>query len=228
MIAVVIIVSLAVNGKTEKEEVNTTASYSSSVIKFTNAAETTQSISKWQNSSELATQQSSQSVNSERSESSESQSKSESKSEDSEHEQSQEPNENSINNSSHNSSQSNNNYYRPQQSETPKPEPTKVQEPQTTKKVEKPTSKPTVKPQETTKDNIYLSYSSVSIHTDDVLFLNLIGANNGVSWSVDNSYILQNYGGGGNQCSFKALKKGSTTVTATYNGRAYTCYVTVN
>ena len=167
-------------------------------------------------------------VNSERSESSESQSKSESKSEDSEHEQSQEPNENSINNSSHNSSQSNNNYYRPQQSETPKPEPTKVQEPQTTKKVEKPTSKPTVKPQETTKDNIYLSYSSVSIHTDDVLFLNLIGADNGVSWSVGNSYILQNYGGGGNQCSFKALKKGSTTVTATYNGRSYTCYVTVN
>ena len=217
MIAVVIIVSLAVNGKTEKEEVNTTASYSSSVIKFTNAAETTQSISKWQNSSELATQQSSQSVNSERSESSESQSKSESKSEDSEHEQSQEPNENSINNSSHNSSQSNNNYYRPQQSETPKPEPTKVQEP-----------KPTVKPQETTKDNIYLSYSSVSIHTDDVLFLNLIGADNGVSWSVGNSYILQNYGGGGNQCSFKALKKGSTTVTAAYNGRSYTCYVTVN
>ena len=99
MIAVVIIVSLAVNGKTEKEEVNTTVSYSSSVIKFTNAAETTQSISKWQNSSELATQQSSQSVNSERSERSESQSKSESKSEDSEHEQSQEPNENSINNS---------------------------------------------------------------------------------------------------------------------------------
>lgn len=48
MIAVVIIVSLAVNGKTEKEEVNTTASYSSSVIKFTNSAETTQSISKWQ------------------------------------------------------------------------------------------------------------------------------------------------------------------------------------
>lgn len=75
MIAVVIIVSLAVNGKTEKEEVNTTVSYSSSVIKFTNAAETTQSISKWQNSSELATQQSSQSVNSERSERSESQSK---------------------------------------------------------------------------------------------------------------------------------------------------------
>ena len=218
MIAVVIIVSLAVNGKTEKEEVNTTASYSSSVIKFTKAAETTQSISKWQNSSELATQQSSQSVNSERSERSESQSKSESKSEDSEHEQSQEPNENNINN----------NYYRPQQSETPKPEPTKVQEPQTTKKVEKPTSKPTVKPQETTKDNIYLSYSSVSIHTDDVLFLNLIGADNGVSWSVGNSYILQNYGGGGNQCSFKALKKGSTTVTATYNGRSYTCYVTVN
>ncbi|WP_449077448.1 hypothetical protein [Ruminococcus sp.] len=225
MIAVVIIVSLAVNGKTEKEEVNTTVSYSSSVIKFTNAAETTQSISKWQNSSNLTTQQSPQV---ESTKNSEVQSKVESKSENSEHEQSQEPNENSINNSSHNSSQSNNNYYRPQQSETPKPEPTKVQEPQTTKKVEKPTSKPTVKPQETTKDNIYLSYSSVSIHTDDVLFLNLIGADNGVSWSVGNSYILQNYGGGGNQCSFKALKKGSTTVTATYNGRSYTCYVTVN
>lgn len=225
MIAVVIIVSLAVNVKTEKEEVNTTVSYSSSVIKFTNAAETTQSISKWQNSSNLTTQQSPQV---ESTKNSEVQSKVESKSENSEHEQSQEPNENSINNSSHNSSQSNNNYYRPQQSETPKPEPTKVQEPQTTKKVEKPTSKPTVKPQETTKDNIYLSYSSVSIHTDDVLFLNLIGADNGVSWSVGNSYILQNYGGGGNQCSFKALKKGSTTVTATYNGRSYTCYVTVN
>lgn len=225
MIAVVIIVSLAVNGKTEKEEVNTTVSYSSSVIKFTNAAETTQSISKWQNSSNLTTQQSPQV---ESTKNSEVQSKVESKSENSEHEQSQEPNENSINNSSHNSSQSNNNYYRPQQSETPKPEPTKVQEPQTTKKVEKPTSKPTVKPQEITKDNIYLSYSSVSIHTDDVLFLNLIGADNGVSWSVGNSYILQNYGGGGNQCSFKALKKGSTTVTATYNGRSYTCYVTVN
>jgi FtsZ-interacting cell division protein ZipA len=225
MIAVVIIVSLAVNGKTEKEEVNTTVSYSSSVIKFTNAAETTQSISKWQNSSNLTTQQSPQV---ESTKNSEVQSKVESKSENSEHEQSQEPNENSINNSSHNSSQSNNNYYRPQQSETPKPEPTKVQEPQTTKKVEKQTSKPTVKPQETTKDNIYLSYSSVSIHTDDVLFLNLIGADNGVSWSVGNSYILQNYGGGGNQCSFKALKKGSTTVTATYNGRSYTCYVTVN
>lgn len=225
MIAVVIIVSLVVNGKAEKEEVNTTAPFSSSVIKFTNVAETTQSISKWQNSSNLTTQQSPQV---ESTKNSEVQSKVESKSENSEHEQPQEPNENSVNNSSHNSSQSNNNYYRPQQSETPKPEPTKVQEPQTTKKVEKPTSKPTVKPQETTKDNIYLSYSSVSIHTDDVLFLNLIGADNGVSWSVGNSYILQNYGGGGNQCSFKALKKGSTTVTATYNGRSYTCYVTVN
>ena len=225
MIAVVIIVSLVVNGKAEKEEVNTTAPFSSSVIKFTNVAETTQSISKWQNSSNLTTQQSPQV---ESTKNSESQSKSESKSEDSEHEQSQEPNENSINNSSHNSSQSNNNYYRPQQSETPKPESTKAQEQQTTRQPEKATSKPTVKPQETTKDNVYLSYSSVSLHTDDVLFLNLIGADNGVSWSVGNSYILQNYGGGGNQCSFKALKKGSTTITAAYNGRSYTCYVTVN
>lgn len=225
MIAVVIIVSLVVNGKAEKEEVNTTAPFSSSVIKFTKATETTQSISKWQNSNNLTTQQSPQV---ESTKNSEVQSKVESKSENSEHEQPQEPNENSINNSSHNSSQSNNNYYRPQQSETQKPEPTKVQEPQTTKKVEKPTSKPAVKPQETTKDNIYLSYSSVSLHTDDVMFLTLIEAENGVSWSVGNSYILQNYGGGGNQCSFKALKKGSTTVTATYNGRSYTCYVTVN
>lgn len=228
MIVIVIIVSLAVNGKAKKEDVNTTTSFSSSVVKFTKAAETIPSISKWQNSRELTTQLSSKNENSEHSKNSESQSKAESKSENSEHDQSQEPNENNINNSSRNSSQNNNNYYRPQQSETPKPEPTKVQEPQTTKKVEKPTSKPTVKPPETTKDNVYLSYSSVSIHTDDVLFLNLIGADNGVSWSVGNPYILQNYGGGGNQCSFKALKTGSTTVTSTYNGRSYTCYVTVN
>lgn len=225
MIAVVIIVSLVVNGKAEKEEVNTTAPFSSSVIKFTNVAETTQSISKWQNSSNLTTQQSPQV---ESTKNSEVQSKVESKSENSEHKQPQEPNENSVNNSSHNSSQSNNSYYRPPQHETPKPESTKAQEQQTTRQPEKATSKPTVKPQETTKDNVYLSYSSVSLHTDDVMFLTLIEAENGVSWSVGNSYILQNYGGGGNQCSFKALKKGSTTVTATYNGRSYTCYVTVN
>ena len=225
MIAVVIIVRLVVNSNAVKEEAITTAPFSSSVIKFTNVAETTQSISKWQNSSNLTTQQSPQV---ESTKNSEVQSKVESKSENSEHEQPQEPNENSVNNSSHNSSQSNNSYYRPPQHETPKPESTKAQEQQTTRQPEKATSKPTVKPQETTKDNVYLSYSSVSLHTDDVMFLTLIEAENGVSWSVGNSYILQNYGGGGNQCSFKALKKGATTVTATYNGRAYTCYVTVN
>lgn len=101
----------------------------------------------------------------------------------------------------------------------------------TTKPTTKPTSKPEPKP--TTKptqpqDNVYLSYSSITVTKGDVVFLSLINAGSGVSWSVSNSSVLQNYGGGSNQCSFKALKKGSATVTASYNGKNYYCTVSVN
>ena len=101
----------------------------------------------------------------------------------------------------------------------------------TTKPTAKPTSKPEPKP--TTKptkpqSNIYLSYSSITVTKGDVVFLSLINAESGVSWSVSNSSVLQNYGGGSNQCSFKALKKGSATVKASYNGKNYYCTVSVN
>lgn len=91
----------------------------------------------------------------------------------------------------------------------------------------KETIKPTTKPTQA-NDNIYLSYSSVSVNKGDVVFLSLINAESGVSWSVSNSSVIQNYGGNGNQCSFKTLKKGSATVTAHYNGKNYYCTVTVN
>lgn len=109
----------------------------------------------------------------------------------------------------------------------------------TQKATQKPTTKPTVKPtskpepKPTTKptqpqDNVYLSYSSITVTKGDVVFLSLINAESGVSWSVSNSSVLQNYGGGSNQCSFKALKKGTSTVTANYNGKNYYCTVSVN
>ena len=97
----------------------------------------------------------------------------------------------------------------------------------TTKPTSKPESKPTTKPTQP-QDNVYLSYSSITVTKGDVVFLSLINAGNGVSWSVSNSSVLQNYGGGSNQCNFKALKKGSATVTASYNGKNYYCTVSVN
>ena len=115
--------------------------------------------------------------------------------------------------SSSNSSSSNSNSSSNTQKATQKP---------TTKPEPKPTTKPT-KPQ----DNVYLSYSSITVTKGDVVFLSLINAGSGVSWSVSNSSVLQNYGGGSNQCSFKALKKGSATVTASYNGKNYYCTVSV-
>lgn len=97
----------------------------------------------------------------------------------------------------------------------------------TTKPTSKPEPKPTTKPTQP-QDNVYLSYSSITVTKGDVVFLSLINAGSGVSWSVSNSSVLQNYGGGSNQCSFKALKKGSATVTASYNGKNYCCTVSVN
>lgn len=116
----------------------------------------------------------------------------------------------SSSNSSSSKSNSSSNTQKATQKPTTKPEP-------------KPTTKPT-KPQ----DNVYLSYSSITVTKGDVVFLSLINAGSGVSWSVSNSSVLQNYGGGSNQCSFKALKKGSATVTASYNGKNYYCTVSVN
>lgn len=102
----------------------------------------------------------------------------------------------------------------------------------TTKPTTKPTQKPTTKPTTPTKptqipNNVYLSIRSSYVNKGDVVFLSLINAENGVSWSISNSSILQNYGGGGNQCSFKALNKGSATVTASYEGKNYCCTVNV-
>lgn len=119
--------------------------------------------------------------------------------------------------SSSNSSSSNSNSSSNTQKATQKP---------TTKPTSKPESKPTTKPTQP-QDNVYLSYSSITVTKGDVVFLSLINAGNGVSWSVSNSSVLQNYGGGSNQCSFKALKKGSATVTASYNGKNYYCTVSV-
>lgn len=91
------------------------------------------------------------------------------------------------------------------------------------------TTKPTTKSSQVqVQDNIYLSYSTVFTGQGDVVFLSLINAENGISWSVSDSSVLQNYGGSSNQCSFRALKRGSATVTATYNGKNYYCTVTVN
>lgn len=97
----------------------------------------------------------------------------------------------------------------------------------TTKPTPKPEPKPTIKPTKP-QDNVYLSYNSIVVTKGDVVFLSLINAGNGVSWSVSNSSVLQNYGGGSNQCSFKAIKKGSATVSANYNGKNYYCTVSVN
>ena len=90
----------------------------------------------------------------------------------------------------------------------------------------KPTE-PAPKPTQS-QNNIYLSYSYITVSQGDVVFLSLIGAQSGVSWSVSNSSVLINYGGGGNQCSFKAVSKGTAVVTANYNGASYYCTVKVS
>lgn len=105
----------------------------------------------------------------------------------------------------------------PQSSAAPKPIQT-VSKP--TQAVPKPTQAPV--------NNIYMSYSSITVSQGDVVFLSLIGASSGVSWSMNNSSILVNYGGGGNQCSFKAISKGTVVVIASYNGARYYCTVKVN
>lgn len=105
---------------------------------------------------------------------------------------------------------------------------------ETPKATKKPTQKPTQKAtqapaQETTlsQNNIYLSYSNITVRKGDIVFLNLINASDGVSWSVSNPNILQNYGGGNNQCSYKALNSGTAIITSSYKGINYYCTVTV-
>lgn len=100
----------------------------------------------------------------------------------------------------------------------------------TQKSTQKPTQKATQAPaQETTisHNNIYLSYSNITAKKGDIVFLTLINASDGVSWSVSNPNILQNYGGGNNQCSYKALNPGTAIITSSYKGNNYCCTVTV-
>ena len=111
--------------------------------------------------------------------------------------------------SSNSSSKTSSSSKAPQSSAQPKP----------TQAVPKPTQ---------AQNNIHLSYSYITVSQGDVVFLSLIGASSGVSWSVSNSSVLVNYGGGGNQCSFKAVSKGTAVVTANYNGTSYYCTVKVN
>lgn len=226
VIALVIVVSLAFNSSpsTANSDVATTESTETTVnITY----EVTTSIVKWQNKGNYTfpaqtdaevstTAQATKSTSSNRVESY-------IKVEPTEKPQSEVSNNNSSSNHNTQSNHNSNNNYNPPEQETKKatqkPTPTtKKPEPQTEKQPE-PTEK---------EDDIYLSYSSISVNTEDVIFLTLIGAENGVSWSVNNSSVLQNFGGGGNQCSFKAVSKGTATVTASYNNRSYTCNVTVN
>lgn len=144
-----------------------------------------------------------------------------------------------INSQSHyaDSNSENNNYYnyQPKNSQTNSSSNSKSSSsrtsssskaPQSSAKPTQPAPKP--KPTQAPANNIYLSYSSITVSQGDVVFLSLIGADSGVSWSVSNSSVLINYGGGGNQCSFKAASKGTAVVTASYNGSSYSCTVTVN
>lgn len=146
-------------------------------------------------------------------------------------------NENSdnVNSQSHyaDNSSSDNNYYNYQQKkpQTNSSSDSKASSSKTSQSSDKPKptqAVPKPKPTQAPENNIYLSYSSITVSQGDVVFLSLVGADNGISWSVSNSSVLANYGGGGNQCSFKALSKGTSVVTATYNGTSYYCAVKVN
>ncbi len=147
-----------------------------------------------------------------------------------------------INSQSHyaDSNSENNNYYnyQPKKSQTNSSSNSKSsssrtnsssKSPQSSAKPAKPTQPaPKPKPTQAPANNIYLSYSSITVSQGDVVFLSLIGVESGVSWNVNNSSVLINYGGGGNQCSFKAVSKGTAVVTASYNGTSYSCTVKVN
>lgn len=151
-------------------------------------------------------------------------------------------NEDNINSQSHysDSNSENNNYYnyQPKKSQTNSISNSKSsssrtnsssKSPQSSAKPAKPTQPaPKPKPTQAPANNIYLSYSSITVSQGDVVFLSLIGVESGVSWNVNNSSVLINYGGGGNQCSFKAVSKGTAVVTASYNGTSYSCTVKVN
>lgn len=144
-------------------------------------------------------------------------------------------NEDNINSQSHysGSNSENSNYYnyQPKKSQINSSLNSKNSSSKTTQSSDKPKptqATPKPKPTQAPENNIYLSYSSITVSQGDVVFLSLIGAQNGVSWSVSNSSVLINYGGGGNQCSFKTVSKGTAVVTASYNGTSYSCTVKVN
>lgn len=93
---------------------------------------------------------------------------------------------------------------------------------------------PAVKPQPATtapQNSIRISYNSLTVNTGDMFSLSLLGASSGaVSWNVTNSNTIKilAYEHGGNGCTFKALKKGTSQIISTHDGSNYYCTITVN
>ena len=76
------------------------------------------------------------------------------------------------------------------------------------------------------ESNVKINYKSLTVSEGDVFSLTLYGADYAY-WSVDNTSLIRVYEDNGSQCSFLGKKRGTTTVTATYNGNSYTCSVTI-
>ncbi|MCH5300758.1 MAG: hypothetical protein J1E56_05500 [Ruminococcus sp.] len=134
-------------------------------------------------------------------------------------------NTNSQSSYNNNSNSANSNNYTP----SPQVQEPVIEQPAVEKPVQKPTEKPKGNNSNNTVDNsIRLNYKSLTINKDSIFTLTLSGANNNVAWYISDRSIISEYEKSGNQCSFKTISKGQTTVTANYNGTNYICTITVN
>lgn len=86
-------------------------------------------------------------------------------------------------------------------------------------------SKPSQKPQ-TQNSNVRLSTTSLTVPQRTTFCLTLQNASSNVKWSADANALSFN-GSVGNQASFTAIKKGSTSVVVNHSGKSYYCTITV-
>lgn len=86
-------------------------------------------------------------------------------------------------------------------------------------------TRPTSKPKK--ENTIKMNYSSLGVSKGDLFSIVLTGADSSVSWSADGTFI-KIYQTNGNQCTFKAHKKGSASVIAQYKGNTYSCRITIS
>lgn len=78
----------------------------------------------------------------------------------------------------------------------------------------------------TASDSVKMNYRALSVKANSLFSLVLTGADNSVSWQVEDS-LVEIYQINGNQCSFTATKKGITQVVAQYKGESYYCTITI-